>query len=90
MDDYFEEKGIQKEETCGRNQVHSHTAGNRAAWQVDLLTGKEVLVHRDRILDRGAFYLNLPLWRAKRLPIKASPSILKYYLHGEDCFNEKY
>ena len=44
-----------------------------------LLTGKECLLHRIRILDRRAFYLNLPPWRvaSKRLPIKASPSTLK-------------
>ena len=59
--------------------AYSHTVGNRPVWWAGLLTGKEALVHRDRILDKEAFYMNLPLWRvaSKRLPIKPSPSILK-------------
>ena len=77
MDDYFEEKGRPKKRR--KPCTHIHTVGKLP----DMRGGGWIAskVHRDRILDRGAFYLNLPLWRvaSKRLPIKASPSILPLY-----------
>ena len=44
MDDYFGEKGIQKEE-------NKHTQSynwQSAVWRAGLLTGKECLLHRDK------------------------------------------
>ena len=61
MDDYFEGKGILKEET-------KHTQSySGPVWQMGWRTGIEhksalehSIWHKDRLLNRGAFYLNLP------------------------------